>query len=178
MKYFKYSFLFSLIFFFVFNQFDIKAQVKNQINLKSIIDQSLAKTHKLENNNNNIIKAKGITKPVNVNGYNLNKFFEFAYFAAEAALLFLIVKNYRNRRSTMNKKKNSTLKKNISLLRNEMIKTPLRKDQQEVREKIGNGNIKIDIGTQNLTHTAKKLNISKGEIYLAAKLKLMTSNAK
>lgn len=177
MKYFKNSILIGLTLFFVFNQFDLEAQVKNQINLKSIIDQSLAKTHKNENNKS-VIKAKAISKPVNINGYKLNQFFEFAYFTAEAALLFFIVKNYKQRKSAMNKKKNSKLRKNISLLRNEMIKTPLYNKEQNIREKIGNGDIGIDIKTQNLTHTAKKLNISKGEVYLAAKLKLMTSKVK
>ena len=81
--------------------------------------------------------------------------------------LFIVVRRIRN------KKNDSTrdLKNAINILRNEVAVKKQNKKLEKLRRKIHASNQLNNFGEQELIKTAKKLQISKGELLLAVKIK-------
>ncbi len=84
-----------------------------------------------------------------------------------AALLFL---GWKRRKNKIEQEVKSRFKKNIKKLREEKIK--VRPDEQlgKIRKSLQKHPVVADVNEFEITKQAKELSISKGEIYLAAKL--------
>lgn len=95
-----------------------------------------------------------------------SKVFILIYVSVFVAL-FIVVRRIRN------KKNDSTrdLKNAINILRNEVAVKKQNKKLEKLRRKIHASNQLNNFGEQELLKTAKKLQISKGELLLAVKIK-------
>lgn len=100
----------------------------------------------------------------------LEKFFLFI----EASLLVVIGFFFRKKLLKTRKDKRSKLKENIKKLREEKLGGMFDNSLVNVRKQLILQPIKIDGRT--ITSHAKKLSISKGEVYLAAKINMMMNN--
>lgn len=72
----------------------------------------------------------------------------------------------------------SILKNNIKNLREERIGSRNEQSLSNLRLKLALSPIKIDDHGKDITARAKKYNISKGEIHLAAKIKILSSQVR
>ncbi len=149
-----------------------KAQsMSTEINLREIIDSKLIKESRKEESGEIQTYVAGTTEKI----VNKNKtFYAIIFVLLEIALLTKLYMKWKERKRKTIRIPATDLKENIEKLRLEKI---IRKNNEKVealRRNLGQGKITFDVKKNNLTKLAKELSISKGELYLAAKLKLMT----
>ncbi len=107
-----------------------------------------------------------------------NNIIEYLLLALEGAIVLVLVflwfktKNYRK------KAKLKKLKFNISKLREEKIICGLTNDLTKVRKKLLTIPIAFNDGGKDVIRKARQFEISKGEVYLAAKIKLLSGDQK
>lgn len=90
--------------------------------------------------------------------------------AALAATIFIV---YRRRVAGFSKLDKKELKKNIRSLRDEKIKYSANPELSRLRRTLSNLNVNWKNGSKTITAVAKKFNIGKGEVHLAAKINLL-----
>lgn len=91
----------------------------------------------------------------------------------EILLIALIIVTYLRRKKYFVKLDEQELKSNIKNLRTERALVYENYELSSLRQKLLNFNINIKDGAKSITSLAKKLKIGKGEVHLAAKLKLL-----
>ncbi|MGD8777629.1 MAG: hypothetical protein PVH88_01560 [Ignavibacteria bacterium] len=92
----------------------------------------------------------------------------------ELSLLVLLGYTVKKRYDKINKLKVIELKRNVKDLREEKIGSFANKELSLLRMKLNNTKINVKDSSREITQKAKSLAISKGEIHLAAKIKMMT----
>lgn len=95
------------------------------------------------------------------------------FILVEVFLLSLIVIAYIRRKRYLVQLDEKELKANIKNLRSERALIYQDNELSSLRQKLSKLNINIKDGAKSITGLAKKLQIGKGEIHLAAKLKLL-----
>ncbi|HPN37635.1 MAG TPA: hypothetical protein PL041_04475 [Melioribacteraceae bacterium] len=103
---------------------------------------------------------------------------EYSFIVIEVFLVSAILVFYLKRRNTKKKVEIKKLKFNISKLREEKIVCGLTNDLTNVRRKLLTIPINYNDGGKDVIIKARQYEISKGEVYLAAKLKLLSGEIK
>lgn len=88
----------------------------------------------------------------------------------ELAILVLILFYWKKIRTESKQSNNNRYKKNISAIRDERIKPALINKNSAIRKELPKVIGKNRLTAKLITSTAKKLSISKGELFLAAKI--------
>ncbi len=147
-----------------------KTCAQNKLNLQEIFDKKLQK-RSVENYSG---KTDGQIESAKVQMKNkTGTLYGIMFALLELSLIAMLVYKWKERTATVNTMPETELKNNIEKIRLEKI---IRRNNEEIellRKKLGEGKIKLDVTRSNLTRKAKELSLSKGEIYLAAKLKLL-----
>ena len=150
----------------------VKAQSQAGIDLKEIIDSKLQKNER-KSTFIETSKATSLVKPKIEN--KTRTMFAIIFVMLETALLVMLVRKWKERKPKATLLSPEEIKANIEKIRLEKI---IRKNNEEIetlRKNIGLGKIGLNIKSENLSKMAKELSISKGELLLAAKLKLIAS---
>jgi hypothetical protein len=101
-------------------------------------------------------------------------FLKSVFLFVELSLLVLLGYTVKKRYDKINKLKVIELKRNVKDLREEKIGSFANKELSLLRMKLNNTKINVKDSSREITQKAKSLAISKGEIHLAAKIKMMT----
>ena len=126
----------------------VKTQKKEQINEKEVLESSVPLMSKMS--------------------------FVKTFVFVEGSLLILIGLAFKRRKREMKKNKISTLKENIRKLRTEKIGSIFDSKNYKTRKQLIMQPIKIS--EKEICRKAKEYSISKGELHLALKIKLMQSS--
>ncbi len=158
---------------------DIKAMVRAEIS--KIKNKNSVKVENKKENliiKNSVIPKKSVSKISALQSFYLaNKSVCVkAFVLIEASILAALVVLWRRRNQEFYNKREKFFKDNIKNIREEKI-IPL-EDFEEVqnRSKLIAKRIKDITNGKSITKLAKKLSVSKGELYLAAKIKLLTKS--
>ncbi len=152
--------------------FTAKAYLNKQIQMIKAKEKEKTKPtyikvkHEIVNNNTII------TKSSNKNLY------VFIFALTEALLLSGMIIILIKKEKLGKEQNNLRLRKNIKYLREEKIGSRPDNNLTKLRKKLPAAITTIKATGKDITYTAKKLNISKGEVHLAAKLKILTGTAK
>lgn len=96
------------------------------------------------------------------------------FILVEAVLIASLYILWRRSRVRAGKASKERFKKNIIRLRSERIKTPINDKMGELRKSLHQSpDVRLTTDEELLTKQAKKLSISKGELMLAARLKML-----
>lgn len=154
--------------------FTAKAYLNKQIQMIKAKKKAKAKTKikftkvqpKIVNNNTIITESS-----------NKNLYL-FIFALTEALLLSGMIIVLIKKKKWGKEQNNLRLRKNIKYLREEKIGSRPNNNLTKLRRKLPAAITTIKATGKDITYTAKKLNISKGEVHLAAKLKILTGIAK
>lgn len=144
---------------------NIKEKVAQQI--KEISETEAAKTQKKDLTNKKEVLESSVPFMSKI---SFIKTFVFV----EGSLLILIGLSFKRRKQEMKKYKISRLKENIRKLRAEKIGSIFDSKNYKLRKRLIMQPIKITEG--EICRKAKEYSISKGELHLALKIKLMQSS--
>ncbi|MBI9073178.1 MAG: hypothetical protein JEY94_16365 [Melioribacteraceae bacterium] len=155
---------------------------KNDVNIRSYVDKQIKDA---ENKNsdkkvsvNKAKKESAIISKVSINNFLVNNKSSLlkAFFLFDASILAAIVIFWRRRNQKIKAYKSSMVSDNIQLIREEKIGLEYSKKSNKRRSKLfGKGSFKVESG-ESITRLAKKLSISKGEVHLAAKMKMLANS--
>ena len=145
---------------------------QEKLNLKEIFDKKLQKN--IGENYSNIGVESTLTERLRLKD-KTRTLYGIIFVVLELGLLVMLVKKWKDKTKSCNSLSKAELKNNIEKIRLEKIIHRNNEEMELLRKKLGEGKIKLDLTRNNLTRVAKELSVSKGEIYLAAKLKLMAS---
>ncbi|MEE9429547.1 MAG: hypothetical protein V3V16_00805 [Melioribacteraceae bacterium] len=132
---------------------------------------------KSETNFSKTSEVNLVKKENNIKGTISERFFTTAIIIGETILLLVIVGYWKRTRTDVKKDSKSVFKKNINALRLERVK---RFDDEKLSMKRKILFSKLDsskIDGKYITTKAKKLEISKGEIFLATRIKQLSRQA-
>jgi len=148
--------------------FTAKAYFNKQIQMIKAKEKakSVKVQHKVVNDNTIITKSS-----------NKNLYL-FIFALTEALLLSGMIIILIKKKKLGQEQNNLRLRKNIKYLREEKIGSRPDNNLTKLRKKLPAALTTIKATGKDITYTAKKLNISKGEVHLAAKLKILTGTAK
>ncbi len=145
---------------------------QEKLNLKEIFDKKLQKN--IGENYSKIGVESTLTERLQLKD-KTRTLYGIIFVVLELGLLAVLVKKWKDKTKSYNSLSKAELKNNIEKIRLEKIIRRNNEEMELLRKKLGEGKIKLDLTRNNLTRIAKELSVSKGEIYLAAKLKLMAS---
>lgn len=153
----------------------------NDVNVKSYVDKQIkeAKTKNDAKKSQTLTVKKNKIEP----SFSLSAFLiDYkdsilkGFFLIDASILAALVILWRRRRLKIESLKSELIKNNIDLIREEKIGLKLSKKNDNKKSKLfGKESISIKNG-ESITKLAKKLSISKGEVHLAAKMKMLAEN--
>ncbi len=103
---------------------------------------------------------------------------EYSFILIEAVLVITIGVFWLKRKSSKKKVELKKLKFNISKLREEKIICSLTNDLTSVRRQLQTIPINYNDGGKDVIRKARQYEISKGEVFLAAKIKLLSGESK
>lgn len=149
---------------------DIREYVDKQI--KNAETKNDKKTSHEENTSSNNISKFNYSSFIKANKDSLMK----AFFLADASLLAAIIVLYRRRSLKIKELKAALVNDNIQLLREEKIGVKYQNQNTGRKIRLFKKDSMHINGSESITKLAKKLNISKGEIHLAAKMKMLANN--
>ena len=95
----------------------------------------------------------------------------------EVAILLMVLYYWKKTRTETKKKVKDVYKNNIKALRNERIKPVLNKDISKKRRNLGKVIKMKSLTGKNIGSKAREHNISKGELYLAARIQKLQKEA-
>ncbi len=145
---------------------------QEQLNLKEIFDKKLQKN---ANDNRSVTGVEpGLTERIHIKD-KTRTLYGIVFAMLEFSLLVMLIKKWKDKNRNYESLSKTELRNNIEKIRLEKIIRRNNEEMELLRKKLGEGKIKLDLTKSNLTRVAKELSVSKGEIYLAAKLKLMAS---
>jgi hypothetical protein len=149
---------------------DIRSLVTEQINAVKIKeDQTAVKNIKAE-----LIPQTSIKVESGSRDYTYHIIFFLIEIVLAASLIFLWIK----RKEINNKYAVKYLKLNIAKLRKEKIGTKINDDLSRLRTTLIAQPINVNDHGRDITYKAKKYSISKGEVHLAAKLKMLAERSR
>ena len=153
------------------------ALVKDSVNIRALLDKEIA-----------VIKAKQKEEEVKSEVYvissekiktaNNNLYVEYGFWVIEAILIVVIGIFWFKRIKYRKKNAAKTLKLNISKMREEKIITGTTNDLTEIRRNLVTYPIRYDDHGSDIVRKAREWSISKGEVYLAVKLKILAGEMK
>lgn len=171
------------------NETDAEAINTDSVDIRSMLDQQINEIRQRENQtqNNTVEKVKanesGIVDNQVVNEAaatmvseesEMKKLLKPLLLFVELSLLVLLGYTIKKRYDKINKLKVIELKRNVKDLREERIGSFNNKELSLLRMKLNNTKINLKDSGREITEKAKSMAISKGEIHLAAKIKMMS----
>ncbi|MFH0734163.1 MAG: hypothetical protein V1773_07650 [bacterium] len=153
------------------------ASIQDSVNIRALLDKEIA-----------VIKAKQkeeeakseiyVISSEKIKTTNNNLYVEYGFWVIEAILIMAIGIFWNKRIKYRKKIAAKTLKLNISKMREEKIITGLTNDLTEIRRGLVACPIRYDDHGMDIVRKARDWSISKGEVYLAVKLKILAGEMK
>ncbi|MFH1194305.1 MAG: hypothetical protein V1720_01255 [bacterium] len=160
------------------SEVDIKALLQKQIN--EIREKEKAPAAPVKSNVKPVVQRKIETPKMNKAEMNSELFSKSeilkAFILLEAALLASLFIMWRRKNKSSDSQFNLKLKKNIRLLREERLATIDDSRLSKIRTRLNAQPIKVDDLGREIITKARKYSISKGEVHLAAKLKMLANS--
>lgn len=152
---------------------DIRSMVTEQINAakenKTVQNNKIVQSNKAE-----IIPTVNQESLVKTSDYTYYVIFFFIEIGLAASLVLLWIK----RKEMNNKYAVKFLKLNVAKLRKEKIGTKFNADLTKLRTQLSAQTFNVNDHGRDITYKAKKYSISKGEVHLAAKLKMLAEKSR
>lgn len=157
----------------------------DSIDIRSLVNEQISKIKEQEskavstNNAVKVNKAQILSGRESKFNITAKDFISYAVFflvelVLAASLIFLWIK----RKEINNKYAVKYLKLNIAKLRSERIGTKFNNDLTKLRTTLVGQTINVNDPGRDITYKAKKYSISKGEVHLAAKLKILAEKSR
>jgi len=149
---------------------DIRSLVTEQINAVKIKESQTA----VESNKAEIIPQTSIEVKLESKDYT----YHIIFFVIEIGLAASLILLWMKRKEINNKYAVKYLKLNVAKIRKEKIGTKINDDLSRLRTTLIAQPINVNDHGRDITYKAKKYSISKGEVHLAAKLKMLAERSK
>lgn len=151
--------------------------LSDSVNIRSLLDTEIAaiKAKQAEEDRKNQTYVVSSTQVTTESEPNL---IAYAFWSVELLLIVVILTVWYKKVQYRKKYAVKTLKINISKLREEKIIYKANTELSMVRKSLVSLPIRYDDNGRDIVRKAKEYSISKGEVYLAAKLKILAGEAK
>ena len=106
------------------------------------------------------------------------RFFSSGIILLEVAILVMVLYYWKKTRSEVRKEEESTYKRNIKAIRDERVFPIFDKDISKKRKILNNLIAINELNGRNISNKARTYDISKGELYLAAKIHSLTQQVR
>jgi hypothetical protein len=153
------------------------AYVNDSVNVREILAKEIEEIKAKQNEEDKKLQTLVISKKneETESGFSI---IEYLFVGIESILVITIGILYLRRKKGKKRNELKKLKFNISKLREEKIVCGLTNDLTTVRRQLQTIPIDYNDGGKDVIRKARQYSISKGEVYLAAKLKLLTGELK
>lgn len=174
----KIFLIISLLSISVFSQ---ETANNDSVDIRSLVSEQINKIKENETMSATIKTAEVVAVPKK-NEFKKTEIKDYTnyaiFFAVEIGLAVSLIFLWIKRKKINNKHAVKYLKLNIAKLRKERIGTRFNNDLTKLRSKLAAQPIRVNDHGRDITYKAKKYSISKGEVHLAAKLKMLAEKSR